>query len=229
MTAFSDLPSALVKDIVLRILTQEQQSSISDVALVCRPWHSIVSENLAQILIHKCNGDLPEALSLALRHNQLRAFDVAIELVSISTSLDDSNQALMLVSQHGRPGLAQLLLTAPHHAAHADCENGQALVTAASRGHRKVVQMLLDAPQHAARADCRDGAALVIAAECGHPEADCQDGQALVDAAEEGHSEIVQMLLGAPENAPHADCQDGLALVDAASRGHREILKMDNY
>eukprot|EP00798_Chlamydomonas_sp_ICE-L_P029558 gene29558-biopygen5473 len=135
MTAFSHLPSDLVKDIVLRIVTQERQSSISDVALVCRPWHSIVSENLTQILIHKCNGDMPEALSLALRHNQVRAFDVAIELVSKSTSLDDSNRALFLVIQHGQPDLAMLLLTAPHHAAHADCQDGQALVVAAGMGH----------------------------------------------------------------------------------------------
>eukprot|EP00798_Chlamydomonas_sp_ICE-L_P029557 gene29557-biopygen5472 len=128
MTAFPHLPSDMVKDIVLCSLTQERQSSIRDVALVCRPWRSIVSENLAQILIHKCNGCMPGALFLALQHNQLRAFDVAIELVSRSTSLDDSNRALLLVSHYGRPELAMLLLTAPHHAAHADCRNGQALV-----------------------------------------------------------------------------------------------------
>eukprot|EP00798_Chlamydomonas_sp_ICE-L_P029554 gene29554-biopygen5468 len=164
MTAFSHLPSDLVKDIVLGILTQEPQSSISDVALVCRPWHSIVSDNLAQILIHKCNGDLPGALSLALQHNQVRAFNVAIELVSTSTSLDDSNQALLLVSQHGRPDLVMLLLTAPHHTAHADCRDGQALVNAARSGHSAVALMLLNAPQHTAHADSQDGLALLEAA-----------------------------------------------------------------
>eukprot|EP00798_Chlamydomonas_sp_ICE-L_P014257 gene14257-biopygen23332 len=141
MTAFLDLPSDLVKDIVLCILTQEQQSSISDVALVCRSWHSIVSENLAQILINKCNVKMPGALSLALKHNQVRAFHVAIELVSRSSSLDDSNRALSLASLHGRPDLAMLLLTATHHAAHADCQNGKTLVSAASRGHHETAKM----------------------------------------------------------------------------------------
>eukprot|EP00798_Chlamydomonas_sp_ICE-L_P011493 gene11493-biopygen15659 len=141
MTAFSDLPPELVKDILMCILAQERQSSIRDVALVCPAWHSVVLENLAQILIHKFNGSMLEALSLALRHEQVRAFNVAIELVSRSTSLDDSNRALLLVSHHRRPDLAMLLLTAPHHAAHADCGNGQALVSAASCGQRETVKM----------------------------------------------------------------------------------------
>eukprot|EP00798_Chlamydomonas_sp_ICE-L_P027104 gene27104-biopygen857 len=136
----------LVKDIVLGIFTQERQSSIRDVALVCCPWHSIVSENLTQILIHKRNGDLPGALSLALPRKQVRAFNVAIELVLRSMSLDDSNQSLLLVSHHGRPDLAMLLLTAPHYAAHADySQDGEALVNAACRGHSEVMLLLPDA------------------------------------------------------------------------------------
>eukprot|EP00798_Chlamydomonas_sp_ICE-L_P011836 gene11836-biopygen9801 len=211
MAAFSDLPPDLVKDIVLRILTQEPQFSISDVALVCRPWYSIVSENLAQILIHNCNDNMPWALSLALRHNQVGAFDVAIELVSRSTSLDDSNQALLLVCEHGRPDLAMLLLTAPHHAAHANCENGQALTIAATHDYSIT------------------GMALSEAAFNSRREVFCwwlhapQHGQALVEAARRGHREVVQVLLDAPEHAAHADCQNGQALVEAAAGGHREV------
>eukprot|EP00798_Chlamydomonas_sp_ICE-L_P025624 gene25624-biopygen20108 len=99
MAAFPDILPDLVKDIVLRILVQELPSSISDVALVCSGWRSIISQNLAQILLHRCNDDMPEALSHALRHN---VFDAAFELVSRSSSLDDSNRALSLVSEHGQ-------------------------------------------------------------------------------------------------------------------------------
>eukprot|EP00798_Chlamydomonas_sp_ICE-L_P031093 gene31093-biopygen5969 len=229
MSASSPLPSDAVTDIVLRTL--QLASPIGDVCTVCRVWHSIVSQNLGQILLNRRRCDMPNALAHALQHGKL---DVATWLVSRAASSEDSNRALLTVVAEGQTELARLLLTAPQHAAHADYRDGVALMRAARKGNIEVVRMLLDGLQHAALADCQDGLALVVAAGNGHNEvvqmlldspqhaaqADCQDGWALWGAARNGHIEVVHMLLDAPQHAVHADCRGGWALVDAARNGH---------
>ncbi len=94
-------------DIVLRTL--KLGSPIGDVSAVCRAWQSIVSSNLAQILINRHDGDMPSALSHALKHGKL---EVASELVSSPSSMEDSNAALLGAIERGQTELVRLFLTA---------------------------------------------------------------------------------------------------------------------
>eukprot|EP00798_Chlamydomonas_sp_ICE-L_P030887 gene30887-biopygen16726 len=250
MATYAHLPSEVLTDVVLRSLLLE--SSIGDVSAVCRFGHSIVSNHLPEVLIHRRGGDMTDVLFRALEHDKL---DLARELVLRPGSQEDSNEALLVVIESGGPAdLAMLLLSAPQYAAHADFQQGQALVEAvredcrdgevlmmaAQEGHEEVVRMLLDAPQNAAHADCQDGRALQKAASKGHDaivrmlldspqhaaHADCQDGRALQKAASNGHGVIVRMLLAAPQHAAHADSQDGQALLEAVREGHTEIVQI---
>ena len=94
----------------------------------------------------------------------------------------------------GRDAVVHLLLTWPHHPAHADVQDGEALIRAAGGGHMGVVRMLLGAPAHAASADCQ--------ASC-----------ALVRACDGGHEGVVRTLLTWRERPAAADGQEGMALV----------------
>eukprot|EP00798_Chlamydomonas_sp_ICE-L_P032385 gene32386-biopygen1067 len=235
MTALPDLPPDIVTDLVLQTLRLE--APICDISAVCRLWHSIVVRHLAELLILRDKGNMLSVLRRALKHNKL---DVALDLVSKTGSLDESNEALVLVAHSGQAHLVRFMLHAPQHAAQADCLDGQALVAASEHGHIEVMRILLDVPQHAAHADCQDGRALVLAANNGHKEvvrmlldapqhaarADCQDGFALLIAAQNGHIEVVSVLLDAPQHTAHADCQDGRVLEVAAHNGHSKVVRI---
>eukprot|EP00798_Chlamydomonas_sp_ICE-L_P026654 gene26654-biopygen3078 len=219
MPALPHLPEEVVADLVLRALRLE--APLCDMSVVCRIWHSTVVRHLAEVLISRYNANMVSVLGQALEHNKL---DVALDLVTKTGSLEESEAALVLVAKSGQADLVRCLLHAPQHAAHADGQDGQALVAAAGHGHFEVVCMLLTARHHSAHANSQDGEALVLAAIMGH---NCQDGEALVQAASNEHMEVVCMLLDAPDHAAHADSQNGEALVQAAMRGRIEVMLLE--
>eukprot|EP00798_Chlamydomonas_sp_ICE-L_P030394 gene30394-biopygen16263 len=172
MPTLPHLPEEIVVDLVLRAL--HLGAPICDMSAVSSIWHSVVVRHLAELLILRNNGDMVSVLSRALKHNKL---DVALDLVSKTGSLKESEKALVLVARSGQAGLVAakeghievvcMMMDAPQHAAHDGA--GEALVQAAGKGRIEVVQLLLDAP-HGAHADCQGGAALIKAATYGHSE-----------------------------------------------------------
>eukprot|EP00798_Chlamydomonas_sp_ICE-L_P020231 gene20231-biopygen29021 len=203
MSRASNLPKDLMADVLLRAC--RLGAATSNLSAVCRSWHSVVAQNLADLLIASHRGAMSQALCRALAHGK---YVVAYELASQPQSVKDSSLASFLAAYHGRADLVQLLLDAPQ----------EALVDAAKLGHTEIVHALLNAPQHRAHADCLRGRPLLGAVAGGHVEivglllgaqehaaqADCQSGQAFVLAARSGHVEIMRMLLTAPHDAAQA-------------------------
>eukprot|EP00798_Chlamydomonas_sp_ICE-L_P021395 gene21395-biopygen30109 len=241
------LPDDLVADIVLRAMrlgTRTPKSCISKLSVVCRSWQSIVTQNLAEILIDQHCGAMSKALSRALEHNQRV---LACELASRPQSEEDSNIALLLAAIHGHAGVVQLLLDAPQHAAAADKlgEIGCRLLLSDAAYKRSTGGMFdilwpLDTVTGLRSCAGKDGQALVEAVRKGHTEivcmlltvpqhparADCKGGQVLVEAVEGEHTAIVCMLVNAPQHAARADCKGGQALVEAVEGGHTAIVCM---
>eukprot|EP00798_Chlamydomonas_sp_ICE-L_P018395 gene18395-biopygen27321 len=90
------LPPEVVADLVLRALRLE--APICNISAVCSIWHSIVVRHLAEVLILRDDFNMVSVLGRALKHNKL---DVAHDLVSKTGSLDESEEALVLVAQSG--------------------------------------------------------------------------------------------------------------------------------
>eukprot|EP00798_Chlamydomonas_sp_ICE-L_P008971 gene8970-biopygen8853 len=196
MRPLPHVPSEVVADIVLRALRLE--APICDMSVVCRSWHSIVMRNLAEVLMLRELRERNGSMVSVLRCAlKHHKLDVALDLVSKPGSLEESAEALVLVARYGNTELARCLMHAPQNAANADCQDGEALVEAAFGGHI----------EHAARANCGGGVALV-------------------GAADRGHTEVVCMLLDAPQHAAHADCRGGKALKVAALGGHIEVVRL---
>eukprot|EP00798_Chlamydomonas_sp_ICE-L_P006116 gene6116-biopygen1257 len=108
MPALPYLPPEIVADLVLRALCLE--APICDISAVCSFWHSIVVRHLAEVLILSHQGNMVSVLRCALKHNKL---DVALDLVSRTGSLDESEEALVLVAQSGQADLVTAFLSLP--------------------------------------------------------------------------------------------------------------------
>eukprot|EP00798_Chlamydomonas_sp_ICE-L_P003572 gene3572-biopygen21303 len=127
MTLLPRLPQDVVSDLVLRALRLE--APICDISAVCSVWHSVVVRHLADVLILRANGNMVSVLRRALQHNKL---DVALDLVSRTRSLDESEEALVLVAQSGQSELVRSHVATSSASELPDLEHGSLATTSSA-------------------------------------------------------------------------------------------------
>ena len=130
------------------------------------------------------------------------------------TDLVDGHRltALMYASNHGHPGVVELLLQAGAYA---------------SASSSEVVQLLLAAPLQMASADGNaDIVRLLLEARAGTDLVDGCGDTALMRASSGGHASVVNLLLQAGADASLVNCLGYTSLMLASSGDHSEVVEL---